>query len=99
MIKIFLVCKEEEYEETKKDIINLVKEGRLPISAKNIEVIIRNPNVNIREIINEKSMDAGLTLIGFNGEHLKHDKADLFKGFDGIGDVLFVNAKNKKTIN
>ena len=99
MIKIFLVCKEEEYEETKKDIINLVKEGRLPISAKNIEVIIRNPDVNIREIINEKSMDAGLTLIGFNGEHLKHDKTELFKGFDGIGDVLFVNAKNKKAIN
>ena len=99
LIKIFLVCKEEEHEETKKDIINLVKEGRLPIAAKNIEVIIRNPNVNIREIINEKSKDAGLTLIGFNGEHLKHDKVDLFKGFDGIGNVLFVNAKDKKTIN
>ena len=99
MIKIFLVCKEEEYEETKQDIIKLVKEGRLPIAAKNIEVIIRNPDVNIREIINDRSKDAGLTLIGFNGEHLKHDKADLFKGFDGIGNVLFVNAKDKKTIN
>lgn len=99
IIKIFLVCKEEEYEETKKDIINLVKEGRLPIAAKNIEVIIRNPDVNIREIINEKSKDAGLTLIGFNGEHLKHDKVDLFNGYDGIGNVLFVNAKDKKTIN
>ena len=98
MIKIFMVCKETEYEQTKQDIIDLVKEGRLPIAAKNIEVLIKNENSNIREIINDKSKNAGLTLIGFSGEHLKHDKAELFKGFDDIGNILFVSAKDKKAI-
>ncbi len=98
MIKIFLVCKETDFEETKKDLTDLIKEGRLPIAAKNIEVIIQNQEMNIRETINDKSKDAGLTLIGFTAEHLKHDKTELFKGFDGIGNVLFVSAKDKKII-
>jgi len=98
MIKIFLVCKETDFEETKKDLTDLIKEGRLPIAAKNIEVIIQNQEMNIRETINDKSKDAGLTLIGFRAEHLKHDKTELFKGFDGIGNVLFVSAKDKKII-
>ncbi|MDX2444285.1 MAG: hypothetical protein QNK30_10855 [Bacteroidales bacterium] len=98
MIKIFLVCKETDFEETKKDLTDLIKEGRLPIAAKNIEVIIQNQEMNIRETINDKSKDAGLTLIGFTAEHLKHDKTELFKGFDGIGNVLFVSAKDKKVI-
>lgn len=98
MIKIFLVCKETDFEETKKDLTDLIKEGRLPIAAKNIEVIIQNQEMNIRETINDKSRDAGLTLIGFRAEHLKHDKTELFKGFDGIGNVLFVSAKDKKII-
>jgi len=98
-IKIFDVCKEEEYESTKENLISLVKTGRLPIAPKNIEVIKQLQNKNIRDIINERSEDAGLTIIGFRGEHLKHDRTGLFEGYDKIGNILFVNARDKKIIS
>ena len=51
-----------------------------------------------KSIINEKSADAGLTLIGFIPEQIKHSGKEVFEGFDNLGDVLFVNAFNKKDI-
>ena len=55
-------------------------------------------NVATKEIINEKSAEAGLTIIGFRGETLKHEKVELFNGYDEIGNILFINANSKKTI-
>jgi amino acid transporter len=98
-IKIFDVCDEAELDQTRKNLVNLVSTGRLPISEKNIEILKKEENVNIKNFINEKSADAGLTLIGFRGEQLKHDKEDLFNGYDKTGNILFVNARQLKIIN
>jgi len=97
-IKIFDVCKKEEVEKTKEGLVNLIKEGRLPISQKNVEIIEADINVNVKNIITERSADAGLTLIGFRAERLKHDGVDMFGGFDTMGDILFVNSHRQKEI-
>ncbi len=97
-IKIFDICKEDEYQTARENLIKLVQEGRLPIAPKNIEVITQVENKNIRDIINQKSQNAGLTIIGFRGEQLKHDRSNLFMGYQGVGNILFVNARDKKLI-
>jgi hypothetical protein len=97
-IKIFDVCKKEEVEKTKEGLVNLIEEGRLPISQKNVEIIEADINVNVKKIIAERSADAGLTLIGFRVERLKHDGEDLFSGYESMGDVLFVNSHRQKEI-
>jgi len=99
MIKIFDVCDESELDQTRKNLINLVSTGRLPISQKNIRILKKEENVHIKTLINEKSSEAGLTLLGFRGEQLKHDKENLFNGYDNTGNILFVNARQKKIIN
>ncbi|MEA1886312.1 MAG: amino acid permease [Bacteroidota bacterium] len=96
-IKIFDICKPEHYDEMLENNKKLIKEGRLPITEKNIEIIIEKPDVNPKELINEKSKDAALTLIGFRGESLKHD-TDVFSGYEGLGTILFVNSHNQKMI-
>jgi hypothetical protein len=73
----------------------LIKSGRLPISAKNIEFIAQSPDRDRKTIINERSIDADLTILGFQGMVLKHQKEKLFNGFDQIGNVLFVNATHE----
>lgn len=98
VIKIFDVCKEEDLVETKQNLIDLVHTGRLPISSKNIEIILKDDNVNIKALINEKSHEAGLVMIGFLPEQLKHDGQQLFMGYDDVGDVLFVNAHKQMEI-
>ena len=98
-IKIFDVCKEEELEETREKLLDLVNTGRLPISKKNIEIIKKEEAVSMKNLINEKSSEAALTFVGFLGEQLKHDKHDLFTGYDDIGHILFVNARKELIIN
>lgn len=97
-IKIFNICKKEQAGEIRKQLDELVVSGRLPITTSNIEIIHEQENIAAKEVINLRSADAGLTIIGFRGEALKHEKEELFKGYDYLGNVLFINANSQKTI-
>jgi len=97
-IKIFNICKEEDKESARLRLDELIVSGRLPISSKNIEIIVQDENLSPKEIINEKSNNAAITLIGFRGEKLKHDKHLLFEGYEKTGTILFVNSSSEKTI-
>ena len=97
-INIFAIFPEEEIEEEKKKLVRLTREGRLPISANNIEVIEKKHDINDREIINDKSRNADLTIIGFRSEVLKQLGDELFDNYKAIGNILFVNASKSKLI-
>ena len=97
-IKIFDICKEEELEQTRENLLELVKTGRIPITEKNIQIIKKDENVSSKVLISEHSAEAGLTIIGFRAEHIKHYGTDLFMGYDVIGDMLFVNSHRQKEI-
>jgi amino acid transporter len=97
-IKIFSIAKEDEKQQVEENLRQLIETGRLPISPKNIEIIPKSDNVSSKSIINKKSKDAGLTMIGFRAEQLKHDGQQLFMGYDDLGNVLFVNAHENKLI-
>jgi len=90
--KIFDICKQEQYEEEILNKERLIKEGRLPITDKNIEIIIEEPDLPYKKLISSKSADAALTIIGFRGEALKHDGESVFEGYEDLGTVLFVNS-------
>ncbi len=98
-IRIFNVCSEDNLEDSKKKVLELLETGRLPISQKNIEFIILDEEKSLRALVNEKSSEAGLTMIGFFNEQLKHDEEGTFKGYDQVSDILFVNAKGRKKIS
>ncbi|MBN2524458.1 MAG: amino acid permease [Bacteroidales bacterium] len=97
-IKIFEITKDEEVEKVKEKLTDLLQSGRLPISPKNIEIIEMGEHDNHKHIISERSKDAGLTVIGFREEALKHDK-NVFSEYDELGDILFVNASQLREIN
>ena len=97
-IKIFETCKPDKVLETQKRMEDLVQTGRLPITAKNIEIIPETEAVNIKALINEKSAEAGLVILGFREEQVKHDGEKVFLGYNDLGTVLFVNSNNQKAI-
>jgi amino acid transporter len=98
-IRIFEICKPDKKEETRYNLEELIKRGRLPVTAKNIEIIEGRDNVDFRNEINQKSENAGLTIIGFTGELLKFKGKTIFEGYDQIGQILFVNASERKEID
>jgi len=97
-IKIFEICKPDKCDETFKKNIELVTTGRLPITDKNIEIISMEPGMTSKSLINNKSANAALTMIGFMTEGLKHNGEMIFSGYDEIGTILFVNSHNEKEI-
>ena len=91
-IKIFAIYPDDSCDDERRRLFSLIEAGQLPISPKNIEIIPHKPDVRPRVIINEKSKDADLTIIGFRDEAIKHDGVSVFKGYEEIGNTLFVNA-------
>lgn len=96
-IKIYEVTKPEEIEQSKHELQELIVKGRLPITLKNIEILEEKADVSIKEMINAHSEDAGLVIIGFRGDHLKHDGTKIFDGYNSNA-LLFVNSHDEKTI-
>jgi len=97
-IKLFATCKPAQYEQTKSNLSELVRTGRLPITEKNIEIIIEEPGVTLKSIINQKSASAALTLIGFDTQKIHYNDDELLMGYDDLGTILFVNSHNQKEI-
>lgn len=99
IIKLFAIYPQEEIEVQRSKLLEMIQSGRLPISANNIDIISMQDSGNPKDVIAQKSRDADLTIVGFREEILKHDGKEMFKGFDAIGNVLFVNARREKAIN
>ncbi|MDZ7624874.1 MAG: hypothetical protein U5J96_10605 [Ignavibacteriaceae bacterium] len=97
-IKIFSVCKVGGKEKEKEKLNQLVLYGRLPIFEKNIQVIEMEEKTSFKSLVNEYSVEAGLTIIGFQEEFLKQEETSFFNGYDKTGDILFVDAKGLKEI-
>lgn len=97
-IKLFNICSEDDAEKVRKQMIELVETGRLPITSKNVEVIIKDPNRSVKEIICSNSLEAGLTMIGFNENSFNNNNTELFSGYDEIGNILFVHSNGVKEI-
>ncbi len=97
-IQIFDICSPENARETKQKMNELVSTGRLPITSKNIKIIIQEQNVSIKSIISKNSVNAGLTMIGIREEMIKHEKEKLFDGYESLGTTLFVYSNNQKKI-
>lgn len=97
-IKVFYLSGKDEIEKNRDNLINLINEGRIPISKNDIENVHTDYSENTKEIINKKSKDAGLTLIGFRSELLKHEGKNLFMGYEDLGDTLFVNTLHQKEL-
>lgn len=95
-IKIFDICKPELEEETRQEMNELVKSGRLPITSANIEIIPQDPKVSQKELVNLKSYNAGLVMIGLHSDIVK--KENTFAGYDQTGTILFVNSHSEKVI-
>jgi amino acid transporter len=98
-IKIFITSMHEEKSELKEELKKRIAAGRLPITLQNIEIVIQQQQQTFSHIVEEHSKHAGLTIIGFREEIIKHDPMAFFTDFDGIGDILFVNSFQPKEIN
>jgi len=92
-IKIYSITNEKHAH--KLELHKIIEEGRLPISLQNVNILIDTKKVGTSELICQNSKNVDLTIIGFRPESLKRQGAELFSGYDKIGNILFVNSTNQ----
>jgi len=97
-IKIFAIYPEDSIQEERERLYELIKQGQLPISPQNVSFITRKMDVNTYDVIGTQSADADLTIVGLHSEVIKHEGVEVFKRYESIGNVLFVNAAESKSI-
>lgn len=90
-IKIFSTVSDSEMTEQGAKLKEMIRTGRIPISERNLEIIPSSKGMDRRILIKEKSCDADLIILGFRGEAVKRLGSDMFKGYEGVGNILFVN--------
>jgi hypothetical protein len=98
-IKIFDICKKSEIKEVERQMNELIGKGRLPITSKNIKILVEEDGTSYKSIINSHSVDAGLTILGFHEESIRHLDTSVFEGYELLGNVLFVNSFKDKGID
>ena len=98
-MKIFVLFPENEPGEHVEGLLELIGSGRLPISIRNIELVPQPPDVDKKIVISERSREADLTILGFQGELLRHERARVFQGYEGLGDVLFINSNREHRVD
>lgn len=97
-IKIFNICNKNEIDIVNKQMNELITNGRLPITSQNVTILVNEEGVSNKSIINQHSKDAGLSIIGFRSDNIKHLGNKIFDGYDDLGNLLFVNSWQEKTI-
>ncbi len=97
-IKIYAIYKATELENRRSNLMELIKSGRLPISPSNIQLISLDEQKNKIEIIEEKSADADLTIIGFRSEKISEQGMNIFTRYNNLGNILFVHSNKEKEI-
>lgn len=98
-IKMFATAPEPELVAEEERLAELIRQGRLPIARENIDVIPMEASLSLQEMVKRQSGDADLIILGFRGELLKRKKAALFRSFDGVGNLLFVNTTKEIEID
>ena len=98
-IRIFEVYKPDAYSDLKDRVEKLIQTGRLPITKNNLEWIPENPEIPFRDLVNAKSAESGLTLIGLNIKKVKHDGIQALNGFEKVPQSLFVNSHKQIDID
>ncbi len=97
-IKIFALFPRVTLKEEKEQLMALIEEGQLPISPHNVRVLVRDEDRDMRQIVCAYSQDADLVCLGFRDEAVKRLGAEVFKGYEEVGNILFVNAGRQKSI-
>ncbi len=98
-IELFAAFQEKELNKEVNRLNNLINQGRVPISQKNVQKIPWNRRAKTYEsLVSEYSEHSDLVIMGFSLDKLTQEKGEFFKRFSNIKEILFVRAGQKIAI-
>jgi hypothetical protein len=98
-VSIFAAYPRSEVHERSEDLHEMITEGRLLISEKNILVIATDDGIDFERLVEARSESADLVLLGFTSERLERRGPEIFQRFHSLRDTLFVSAEEQIDID
>ncbi len=99
-VKVFYLAGNSDVEQNRDELLDLIRQGRIPISEKNVELIKPENNLlSDLDVIKKYSINAGLVIMGFRGHDIDENGNSLFIGNDEMGDILFVHSHHQVSMN
>ncbi|MCJ7627309.1 MAG: hypothetical protein MUO50_02865, partial [Longimicrobiales bacterium] len=92
-IHIFAAFPFLEVEEQTARLNEMISEGRLPISVKNLQIIPTDDRVDFAALVEKRSYAADLVILGFTEARLREKGKELLLRHSALRDVLFVSAE------
>ena len=89
-VNVFAAFPRDEVGERAQTLRRMISEGRIPISARNIEIIGTDDRVDFNTLVRERSDGVDLVIHGFTEARLKRKGSQLFERHNGSHDTLFV---------
>ena len=98
-IRIFAAYPRSEVAERQDHLIELIEAGRLPIASRNLHIVTTDDSSDFEELVASRSNRADLVLLGFTPEKLVQRGSSYLRRHASLGDVLFVSAAERITID
>ncbi|MBT8479545.1 MAG: hypothetical protein KJO06_11545, partial [Gemmatimonadetes bacterium] len=73
----------------------MISEGRIPVSPRKVKIIGTDDQIDFTKLVQSKSSEADLVVMGFTEERLRQKGAELFLRHPSLNEVLWVAARER----
>jgi len=97
-LSIFAAFPDSQVKERTDELMQLIEEGRIAISGRRLKVFPTDDRIDFSRLVEAKSADADLVLMGFTEERLRSKGTELLTRHKGLNELLWVSARESIAI-
>jgi amino acid transporter len=97
-LSIFAAFPDSQVKERTDELMQLIEEGRIAISGRRLKVFPTDDRIDFSRLVEAKSADADLVLMGFTETRLQSKGTELLTRHKGLNEVLWVSARESIAI-
>jgi amino acid transporter len=97
-LSIFAAFPDTQVKERTAELMQLIEEGRLAISGRKLQVFPTDDRIDFSRLVEAKSADADLVLMGFTERRLSSKGSELLLRHPKLNEILWVSARESIAI-
>jgi len=97
-IRIFAAAPQDDAQEERARLNEIITSGRLPVAKQNVRVFPTDETTDFSALVERHSSDADLVILGFTEERLLERGNELLTRHPTLQDALFVSAQERVSI-
>ncbi|MGB5525454.1 MAG: amino acid permease [Gemmatimonadota bacterium] len=94
-LQIFAAYPKAEAAARTEQLHTMIREGRIPVSPRKVEIIGTDDRIDFTSLVQAKSSEADLVVMGFTEERLREKGSDLLLRHPSLNEVLWVAAQER----